>query len=235
MMPVDPRALERAVAAIYPDIEASIDVREQENTKEGLWWHLSSTLLSSQVPFEMATAAADAIADTGVLFSTSRNRSSVHRRLQQILKKPLSVGGFVRRYRFPNLKSEQLAVAHGAIIRNYGSINELLNAHADQRCAREWLVAHAPGFGPKQASMFLRNTGRTYELAILDRHVLSYMTLIGILDSGQQSVGTLPLYHARERVLQQHAAQRGFRLGLFDWAVWIVMRSLRQLHSQEAT
>jgi N-glycosylase/DNA lyase len=235
MMDVDPQALQRAVAAIYPDIEASVDACAPEHAEEGLWWHLSSTLLSSRVPFEMATAAADAIADAGVLISTTQSLASVRWRLQQILKAPLSVNGRSRRYRFPDLKAEQLAVSRAAIMRCYGSITAFLSAHADQCCAREWLVAYAPGFGPKQASMFLRNTGRTYELAILDRHVLSYMILIGVLNSGQQSVGTLPLYRARERVLQEHVAQRGFRLGLFDWAVWIVMRSLRQLHSQEAT
>ncbi|MCD6222175.1 MAG: DNA lyase, partial [Thermoplasmata archaeon] len=38
--------------------------------------------------------------------------------------------------------------------------------------AREWLVKNIKGYGYKEASHFLRNIGKGFELAILDRHIL---------------------------------------------------------------
>jgi len=48
--------------------------------------------------------------------------------------------------------------------------------------AREWLVRNINGYGYKEASHFLRNTGYGLELAILDRHILRNLVSAGVLD-----------------------------------------------------
>ncbi|GLS17013.1 hypothetical protein GCM10007874_00280 [Labrys miyagiensis] len=89
---------------------------------------------------------------------------------------------------------------------------------------RDWLVEMAPGFGPKQASMFLRNTGVSYDLAILDRHVLDYMRLIGLRTAQSKPLTTMKRYRCDELSMCDHARALGFPVGILDWAIWIVMR-----------
>jgi N-glycosylase/DNA lyase len=89
---------------------------------------------------------------------------------------------------------------------------------------REWLVDNAPGIGPKQASMFVRNVGLSYELAILDRHVLNYMIALDITPTPIRQTSALRPYLKGETALRVHADHIGVSVGLLDWAIWIVMR-----------
>ena len=73
--------------------------------------------------------------------------------------------------------------------------------------------------------MFLRNAGLTYSLAILDRHVLNYMSEVGIGDHSQPYVSGMSTYLRLEQSLREHATRIGYDVGLLDWAIWIVMRA----------
>ena len=73
--------------------------------------------------------------------------------------------------------------------------------------------------------MFLRNTGLTYSLAILDRHVLNYMSEVGISAHTQPYVSGMSTYLRLEQSLREHATRIGYDVGLLDWAIWIVMRA----------
>lgn len=72
--------------------------------------------------------------------------------------------------------------------------------------------------------MFLRNCGVTYDLAILDRHVLNYMSAQGIYSGAQASISGLSQYGRHEQRLRDHAREMDCPVGLLDWAIWIVMR-----------
>ena len=72
--------------------------------------------------------------------------------------------------------------------------------------------------------MFLRNAGLSYNLAILDRHVLNYMSAIGLYSGKKQSIATLSQYQRHETTLRDHADDMNCPVGLLDWAIWIVMR-----------
>ena len=54
--------------------------------------------------------------------------------------------------------------------------------------AREWLVANIKGMGYKEASHFLRNIGMGRELAILDRHILKNLVLLGVIPEVPKSM-----------------------------------------------
>jgi N-glycosylase/DNA lyase len=90
-------------------------------------------------------------------------------------------------------------------------------------------VKHVPGIGPKQASMFLRNAGVTYDLAILDRHVLNYMSKLGMYSGNKYSISGLTHYRRHEETLKKHAEELDCPVGLLDWAIWIVMRVANQI------
>jgi N-glycosylase/DNA lyase len=79
------------------------------------------------------------------------------------------------------------------------------------------------GMGPKQTSLFLRNVGWSWDVAILDVHVLSYMRLSRL--ASENSVATLTAYERLEDRLRAYALGRGEPLGRLDFAVWVVMRA----------
>ncbi len=221
-----PHRFERAVTAICPDIQARIDAPRSEKIDDRtLWWELSCCILSSQVPYGIASAAADAIAQAELLLGPARDQAALAAGLEDILMHRLVLGGRPVRYRFPGSRAKQLAAAHAAVHRRDASLTALVQGFGDASQARQWLVEHIPGAGPKQASMFLRNAGLTYSLAILDRHVLNYMSALGISDHPQPYVSGLSTYLRLEQSLREHAARIGYDVGLLDWAIWIVMRA----------
>jgi len=48
--------------------------------------------------------------------------------------------------------------------------------------ARDWLVKNVKGLGYKESSHFLRNIGFGNDIAILDRHILKNLKLIGVIE-----------------------------------------------------
>lgn len=218
-----PEALARAVAAICPDIKSRVPCTRILDERH-LWWELSCCILSSQVPFSLAMAAADAIDKTGVLYDPHSSDDNVHQTLLSTLTSPLNVEQRERKYRFPKARANQLTMTRSEVYKTAKSLNTLLDRFNDSGETRTWLVSHAKGLGPKQASMFLRNSGITYEMAILDRHVLKYMHALGIHNSANMAVSGLAQYGLLESNLRQHADEMNCPVGLMDWAIWVVMR-----------
>lgn len=228
MREIAPYLLERAVAAICPDIEFRVASARRKVEERDLWWELSSCILSSQVPYALAIAAANTLDRAGLMLELIHDSAALAPRITSLLRNEVVVEGRQRAYRFPAIRGRQLAEARGCITRSGGSLNTLLQGLGSPEEARGWLVTHISGVGPKQASMFLRNIGFSYDLAVLDRHVVRYMCAVGI-ESNARAAGGFELYRRREVKLAVHARRLGFPVGLFDWAIWIVMRAARQL------
>lgn len=217
---------ERAVTAICPEIQSRIATPRPDRINDrALWWELSCCILSSQVPYPVATAAADAIERSELLLSQDRATNELAAALEEVLAHRVVVGSRSVGYRFPGSRAKQLAAAYSAVHQRDATLSTLLARFADAWEARRWLVDNVPGAGPKQASMFLRNVGLTYSLAILDRHVLKYMSALGLSDHAQPFVSGLPTYLRLEQTLREHATRIGYEVGLLDWAIWIVMRA----------
>lgn len=217
---------ERAVMAVCPDIQARIATPRREKIDDrALWWELSCCILSSQVPYQIATAAADAIEQTELLLGHELDPDELAIAIEDVLTHRVVVGGRSVRYRFPGSRAKQLAAGRFAVHRRDASLSALLTTFTDASQARRWLVDNVPGIGPKQASMFLRNVGLTYSLAILDRHVLKYMSTLGIGEHAQPFVSGMSTYLRLEQSLREHATRIGYEVGLLDWAIWIVMRA----------
>lgn len=229
-----PQDLAKAVAAICPDIQQRMAANIHMPDERQLWWELSSCLLSSQVPYALAVAAANAIAQEDLL-ATDADADDLAERLEAILRSPLSVGGCLRVYRFPAVRAAQLAATRSMVRLHSGTLRALVGGFDEASSAREWLVAHAAGLGPKQASMFLRNAGITYDLAILDRHVLHYMFELGLGADPSKPHGGLAQYRRHEVALRSHAQQFDCPVGILDWAIWIVMRVVRRSTEVVAT
>lgn len=213
-----------AVCAICPDIEKRIAEDPVERNERSLWWELSTCALSSQVPYPSACEAASAIDEAGHLFDPHfvPDLSDI---LSEILRRPFTTTG--RRYRFPVARARQLAVIKERVTEGFGTLSDLLTELETPATARTWFVKNAPGLGPKQASMFLRNIGFSYDLAVLDRHVLNYMELTGLRPKNSKPIANMQDYRASEESMRGHAYQLGYPVGILDWAIWIVMRVAR--------
>lgn len=219
----DATDIQEAVVTICPEIKLRVEKAANCGGERAFWWELSSCVLSSQVPYPMAVAAADALDQTGLLADSTRNMLLEHH-LYEILNQPIKVNGRMLKYRFPSAKAAQLAKTHQRVHSASKSLSYLLDGFESDGKARKWLVDFAPGLGPKQASMFLRNIGFSYELAVLDRHVLRYMELLGLLRQVGGSVHSMSGYLDIEASLRAHAEYAKCPVGILDWAIWIVMR-----------
>lgn len=69
--------------------------------------------------------------------------------------------------------------------------------------AREWFVENINGMGYKEASHFLRNIGMGQDLAILDRHILKNLVLLGIIEE-------VPKHLSPKRYLEIEAKMKIF-------------------------
>ena len=88
----------------------------------------------------------------------------------------------------------------------------------ESREAREWLRRRVRGFGMKEASHFLRNTGRR-DLAIIDRHILRALAEHGAIGEVPRSL-TRRRYLEIESLLSQVAEEVGVSLAELDLYIW---------------
>jgi N-glycosylase/DNA lyase len=219
--------IRRAVLAIAPEIERRIgQLRLEQPDERLLWTEMSCCILSSQVPYRTALAAARQLDQDGALYDPLLlRRELLESRVRNLLGSPMDVDGKQQRYRFPVSRAVQIAGAWGAVRAESGTLSELLASRREPDVLREWLVRYVPGLGPKQASMFLRNVAASYDMAVIDRHVLRYMSITGLCRSSiPVGVTSLRAYKDVEVRLRDSAQDLGYALGVMDWAIWIVMR-----------
>ena len=128
---------------------------------------------------------------------------------------------------FPRARSKQLAQVRNALARVPLAIR--LEDGNVAKHLRKSLVTDIPGLGPKQASMFLRNIGRSYDLAILDTHVLRFMDMQELLPIEQARIGTITGYERAEEIAIDYAESLGYPAGYLDWAIWATMKAAREI------
>ena len=219
-------AVHRICQEIYPSSRQSwwFSASEAE-----LLFELVACILGSQVPYEVALAAVEEIRDVGLLENPTRRYCipAYEKAIYDILRQPLHNHGWAltgRRYRFARIRANHISRTVWAIYSDGGSLQGRLRACKTAREARRSIVEVGVGIGPKQASLFLRNIGFTEELAILDTHLLRFMSLFGLLDQVIRPISSLQKYETLENHLRYYAKSTGYSLGCVDQAIWIVMR-----------
>jgi N-glycosylase/DNA lyase len=78
-----------------------------------------------------------------------------------------------------------------------------IGAFSDSILLRNTLAEEVRGLGMKEASHFLRNIGLGGDLAILDRHILRNLVLLGVIEK-------IPKSLTKKRYLETEAAMRKF-------------------------
>lgn len=219
--------IEAAIVAVCQEIHSQMSgvTNWTERSEAELYREVVACILGSQVSFEMAMAATDALEDDGLL-NYSDDREDYKERVTQVLHQHLNRPEWQRsrRYRFPNARGESIANTAAIFYENGGSIKGFLERCDDPLMVRRLLVKNAKGIGPKQASMVLRNLGFSQELAILDSHLLRFMNMRGLRQASSPSVSTLKNYEKSEKDFLAYSSQTGWPAGILDQAIWVVMR-----------
>ncbi len=99
------------------------------------------------------------------------------------------------------------------------SIKSMLSAYPDARERRLYLVQNIRGMGWKEASHFLRNTGFGEDFAILDRHVLKNLSLLGVIPEIPRSLGP-KRYLEIESLMAAFASSIRIPLAHLDYVLW---------------
>lgn len=233
MVSPSPERIRHAVGVVGAEIDRQLSTgTPQPWTERRLWTELACCMLSSQVPYELAQAAAVRLEASGLLLEEEVAPRDLEAALAELLRCPFEIDGTLRRYRFPDSRARQLTATVLEVRREAKGLSDLLGSFGDVETARGWFVTNAKGFGPKQASMFLRNVGVSYDLAVLDRHLINYMMVMG-LTADPKPARRMADYRRYEIILKDHAAGFGLPVGLLDWAVWIVMRVVKDRAMKE--
>lgn len=122
--------------------------------------------------------------------------------------------------RFRNTKAaniirlRQQMVLNGDII-----LRRELEARNSAMQMREWLAGSVRGMGFKEASHFLRNIGLGDELAILDRHILKNLALMGVIPDIPSSL-TPKRYLEMESLMRAFARRTRIPMAHLDFVLW---------------
>ena len=99
------------------------------------------------------------------------------------------------------------------------AIKSRIAALGDAYSAREWLVQNVLGIGYKEASHFLRNIGLGEDIAILDRHILKNLRLLGVIEEVPASL-TKRRYLEIEKKMGEFAEMVGIPMSHLDLLLW---------------
>ncbi len=228
---VSRHSIDRAVRVLCPLIEDRLKGQLGRDWQEAdLRRELVGCILGSQVRHEMAVTATENLESAGLMADRwwcCRNIEGFGSRVFDVLSGSGNTAKPSGRYRFPSSRARQLASARDAIAQL--PLRDRVLGIADPFEMRRRLITDIPGLGPKQASMFLRNIGRSYDLAIIDVHVLRFLRVQDILLNEKTAIGSLRSYELIERKIVEYADSLGFPAGYLDWAIWATMKAAQEL------
>lgn len=203
------------------------DLEESE-----LWESLVLCILSSNVYYESAKSALDQLRYVGILENMRLNPSKAYidiiaKELRRQIYLPRRIDGSFRRYRFPNVRAENIVSAARTIYVENEGLSSILNNFTTTHAARDLLSSSISGLGLKEASHFLRNIGYSKDLAIIDVHMISFLKEMSLISSNSQ-INITRDYSLLEQLLLSLTRMLKLDLSVFDMAVWRYMKKRRQ-------
>jgi len=226
--------INKAIIAMCGEVESqahpSTDWCQLNETQ--LLYEVVVCIAGSQMLFEMAVGIADHLGQCGLLTpaDASFGGSDYENRLAHCLSRQITKDGASRLVN-PRFKNRLAFLTASTITKIYGeglTIKKILESTKSARETREILVSKVCGFGPKQASLFLRRIGYCSELAVLDVHVLDYLELAKGFSIKASTLGRLSVYERVEDEFRGIAKQFGHAIGCVDLAMWVTMRVAKQ-------
>ena len=214
-------AIEHAIRDVGSALDERPSVSWKKHSEDDLWRELVFCILGSRVKFEVVHAAVERM-DRMCLLSRSRGDVRFDK-FEEDTVTALSGG-----YPFYRLRANQIRRAAERLYISGRSIRDLIDNARDIRDARRLLAAEISGLGLKQASLFLRNIGYAKCIAVLDIHVLTYMSWFGLTEGPVKSISTVRRYETLEDTFINHAFSLGCSPHQFDLAVWVVVKVVKE-------
>lgn len=214
--------IEKAVQSLMQKINITNDINWHNSLECDLLKELSLCLLSSSIKYEVALLYAERLQKRNFFLSATKNELN-EQQIYECLTEPVFINGRSIRYRFPKTKSEQLYKTVSNIYGMGNTLKDILLYAETSVSARDLLVSKCIGIGYKQASMFLRNIGFGYDLAIIDTHIIDYLKLVDILPPGM-IVRNKYEYSQIEYLYSNYAKLKQFDIKKLDIAIWNVMK-----------
>lgn len=185
-------------------------------TDETAWLELIYSMLTVQVNFKIAQGTLRALVSPyrgvggGSLGLLNINRPPSEEKLSLHLR----LAGF----RFWRTRARWI-LENMRFVREMwnGSMLKLVSAFTDDAKLRNYVAENFKGIGMAKASLFCRNIGRGSSLAIIDRHILSFIE--DVLDPKAMQL-TQADYIDYENKLRAVAAQLGTDVATLDCALW---------------
>ncbi len=108
-------------------------------------------------------------------------------------------------------KRQSILLARGKIFFTNGKfeVRPFLKKYNTVQERREWIVENIKGIGYKEASHFLRNIGFYKNIAILDRHILKNLKLLGVIEEIPETLSKTKYLHI-EKKMAEFAKKLGF-------------------------
>ncbi len=105
--------------------------------------------------------------------------------------------------RFRYTKAKNVVDSRKVFFKNGNiSIKPIIKRFRTPLDARDWLVQNVRGIGYKEASHFLRNIGLGERLAILDRHILKNLVLLGVIDEIPKSISDKKYIEIEKKLIE---------------------------------
>jgi thermostable 8-oxoguanine DNA glycosylase len=201
-----------AVALDLARIIAAENSFEAPQKAQDIARELLLAVVSSRVRWEVACAIVGDL--MSIVYAGSGWRFDLHQ----------AVPSAVARHRHPRRVARWIKALFADDRRSLRLALDMLTAPEEPVLVRRRLVAEVAGLGPKQASLLLRNLGRGQRLAVLDRHVMRFMQLLG-MSATAGYVASIAAYERMEATFVGYADYRRVSADALDLAVWVVMRS----------
>jgi len=193
-------------------------------------------ILSSQEKYEVALAMMKSLRKENIL-RIPKNKSEfreIKSEIETTLKNPVCFKSnekeYSRRLRFFVKKAEYIIDTLENIYLNNLTIKGILKQKDCIQETRMNIISYSCGLGPKQASMFLRNIGYHSEFAVLDKHVIDYMRIMGLTCVSDNNFSNISAYQKIETKLKSYADAYNVNLLHLDLAIWTTMRTLKTYH-----
>lgn len=190
-------------------------------------------ILSSQEKYEVALAVMKAFYKRNVL-RIPKNKiefREIKSEIKSTMKRPVvffsNEKEYSRRLRFFVKKAQYIISTIENIYLNNLTIKKILKRKNCVQETRKNIISYSCGLGPKQASMFLRNIGYYADFAVLDKHVIDYMKIMGLTSVTESSFSNINSYQKVETKLKSYAESFNLNLLHLDLAIWTTMRNLK--------
>ncbi|MCL2144197.1 MAG: N-glycosylase/DNA lyase [Endomicrobia bacterium] len=176
----------------------------KNGTEEEIFAELVFCLFTPQSKALSCWAAVNELAEKNMIFDSTDKQ----------------IANVISKVRFRNNKAKYVVEARKFFtISGKMKIKEKLSSFGSIYELREWIIKNIKGIGYKEAGHFLRNIGIGKDLAILDRHILKNLKMLGAINGIPKTLSK-KTYIETEKKMQDFCKKSKIPMGHMDMLLW---------------